>query len=83
VNPNDKFSALSTLLDGFALIWSPAGEALALRKDLNIDTLDETAQAAQRAGFEICYLDLPEKVSGFAEIIDGTRFIALTGTSPN
>jgi Zn-dependent peptidase ImmA (M78 family) len=77
MKPNDKFSVLAAVLDGFTLFWSPAGEALSLQKELKIKSLDQTANAAQRAGFEICYVDLPQKVSGFAEIIDGRRYIVL------
>jgi len=65
------------LVQGVAEIWSPAGEALRLQKELNVHSLEETAAAAERAGCEVCYVDLPEKVSGFADMIDGKAHIVL------
>jgi hypothetical protein len=33
--------------------------------------------ALDRAGYEVCYVDLPDKVSGFAKIIEGKPHIVL------
>lgn len=70
-------SASHFLFHAAAKIWSPAIEALKLQRDLNLHSLDETAAAAERVGCEVCYVDLPKKVDGFAEIIDGKAHIVL------
>lgn len=70
-------STTEMLLQGFDTIWSAAGEATKLQEELNVRSLEETATAAERAGCEVCYADLPEKVSGFAEIIEGKAHIVL------
>ncbi len=77
MKPDNNASTSDLLLQGVAKIWSPAGEALRLQKDLNVHSLAETASAAERAGCEVCYVDLPEKVSGFADMIDGKAHIVL------
>jgi IrrE N-terminal-like domain len=77
MKPGNDISTFECLLLGVGEIWSPAGEALRLQKDLNVHSLEETAAAAERAGCEVCYADLPEKVSGFADIIEGKAHIVL------
>jgi hypothetical protein len=73
----NDMSTFECLVQSVGEIWSPASEALRLRKDLNVQSLEATAAAAERAGCEVFYADLPEKVSGFADIIDGKAHIVL------
>jgi Zn-dependent peptidase ImmA (M78 family) len=72
-----EVSLLEVFLTELAKIWSAGGEAVQLKKELNVRSLDETASAAELLGCVICYADLPRKVSGFAEIIEGKPHIVL------
>jgi Zn-dependent peptidase ImmA (M78 family) len=36
---------------------------------MGVRSLDETTGALERAGYEVCPIDLPTKVSGFTQII--------------
>lgn len=58
-------------------LWVPGAEAVRLQVEFDARSLEETAAAAERAGYTVCYVDLPEKVSGFADIIDGQAYIVL------
>lgn len=77
MKPGNDVSTFECLVQGVGEIWSPASEALRLQEELNVHSLEETAAAAERIGCEVCYVDLPEKVSGFADIIDGKAHIVL------
>jgi Zn-dependent peptidase ImmA (M78 family) len=59
------------------IIWMPAAEALRVQKDFNVRSLEETSAAAERAGYRVCHVDLPAKVSGFAEVIGGRPYIVV------
>jgi Zn-dependent peptidase ImmA (M78 family) len=73
----NEVSLLEVFLTELAKIWAAGGEAVQRKKDLNVRSLDETAAAAERLGCVVCYVDLPRKVSGFAEIIEGKPYIVL------
>jgi hypothetical protein len=73
----NKASASDLVFHAAAKIWSPATEALKLQRELNLHSLEETAAAAERVGCEVCYVDLPKKVDGFADIIDRKAHIVL------
>jgi Zn-dependent peptidase ImmA (M78 family) len=64
------------------MIWKPGVEALMLQRDLNIQSAEDITFAAERAGYEISYVDLPEKISGFAEVIEGTHHIVVNRAKP-
>ncbi|MGA7294258.1 MAG: ImmA/IrrE family metallo-endopeptidase [Terriglobales bacterium] len=51
--------------------------AIELRRDHNIQAIEDIPAAAQRAGCQISYVDLPTKVSGFAQVIEGTPHIVV------
>jgi Zn-dependent peptidase ImmA (M78 family) len=70
-------SSLEIVLLCLGKIWEPAGEALNVQKELGVHSLEETQAAVECAGYEICRVDLPEKVSGFAEIIVDKPYIVL------
>jgi hypothetical protein len=77
MKPENNLSPSDLLFEGVTRLLSPAGETFRLQKEWNVQSLDETAIAAERAGCEVCYVDLPERVSGFADIIDGKAHIVL------
>lgn len=77
MKPGNENSTFECLIQSVAEIWSPAGEAMKLQRELNVHSLEETTAAAERVGCEVCYADLPEKVSGFADIIEGKAHIVL------
>jgi IrrE N-terminal-like domain len=77
MKPEYEGSTAEMLFQGFGTIWSAAGEAIRLQEELNVRSLEETAAAAEQAGCEVCYADLPEKVSGFAEMIEQKPHIVL------
>jgi len=52
-----------------SLIWSPAVEAVRLQNDLSVVSLEETIAAAERAGCDVHFADLPDNISGFAGLI--------------
>jgi hypothetical protein len=82
VKPENDISLFDIFLQGLTKILLPVEEALKLREALNVHTLEETAVAARRARCEVSYVDLPEKVSGFAAIIEGKPHIALNRDKP-
>lgn len=65
---------LQTVLEG---IWAPGVEAVKVQQGLGVRSLTDTGAALERAGYEVCYVDLPAKVSGVAAVIDGQRYIML------
>jgi len=73
----DQASSLEIVLQCLGKIWEPAGEALNVQNEMGVHSLEETQAAVERAGYEICQVDLPEKVSGFAEIIADKPHIVL------
>ena len=74
---NTEMSTSEIVLEGLGFIWNPGAEALKVQQDLNVRSLGELAAAAGRAGYEICYVDLPPKVSGFAVVIAGRPHIVI------
>ena len=50
------------------------------RQALGVQSLADVAPALERAGYEICRVDLPQKVSGFATLVEGQPYIALNRT---
>lgn len=77
MNSKKDLSTLEVVFECLTVIWSPAAEAVRLQQQLGVGSLEETATAAERGGCEVCFVDLPEKVSGFAAIIEGKPYIAL------
>jgi len=55
----------------------PVLKAAQMQKALNIRSFEETSAAAQRAGFEISFVDLPGKVSGLVAPIGGKPHIVV------
>jgi len=79
---NVEFSSFDILVESLGMIWKPGMEALILQRDLNIQSAEDIPFAAERAGCEISYVDLPEKISGFAEVIEGTHHIVVNRAKP-
>ena len=61
----------------------PGMEAIKLRSNCDIRSLDDIPRAAEGAGCEISYVDLPEKISGFAQVIDGLPHIVVNRAKPS
>lgn len=64
-----EVSTSDIVLVSLGIIWNPGAEALKLQRDFNMRSLEDISAAAGRVGCEICYVDLPPRVSGFAAII--------------
>jgi len=70
-------SSLEFMLEGLEMIWAPAAEAVKVQQAWGVRSLGEMPNALKRAGYEVCYVDLPERVSGFAKVIEGQPHIVL------
>lgn len=77
-----EISILEFTFQFVAKLWEPAAEAHKARTELGIRSLEETIGALERNGYEVCHVDLPEKVSGFAEVISDKRHIVLNRHKP-
>ncbi len=72
-----EMSGSEMVLKLLGVIWTPAVEAFRVQEELDVRSLAETSAAAGRAGYEVCYADLPAKVSGFAMSIAGKPHIVV------
>jgi Zn-dependent peptidase ImmA (M78 family) len=70
-------SSLEVMLEGLELIWAPGAEAAKVQQALGVRSLADMPAALERAGYEVCCVDLPERVSGFAKVIEGKPHIVL------
>ena len=70
-------SSSELVLDFLTMIWTPGMEAWKLQRDWNVGSLEDILAAAERAGYEICYADLPTRVSGFALVMAGQPYIVV------
>ena len=71
------------VLEVLEMVWTPALEAVKLKQDLDVRSLEDTCAAAERAGYEICYADLPSQVSGLAAVIaDKPHIVVNRAKSP-
>lgn len=73
----EKVSSLRIVLECLGRIWEPAGAALRVKHALGVRSLEETIGALGRVGYEVCFVDLPEPVSGVAAIIADRPHIIL------
>jgi hypothetical protein len=70
-------SSLEVMLEGLEMIWAPGAEAAKVQQALGVRSLADMPAALERAGYEVCCVDLPERVSGFAQVIEGKPHIVL------
>ena len=70
-------SSLEVMLEGLEMIWAPAAEAVKVQQAWDVRSLADMPAALERAGYEVCCVDLPERVSGFAQVIEGQPHIVL------
>jgi Zn-dependent peptidase ImmA (M78 family) len=82
MKPNIEISAFDFLIESFERIWKPGMEATKLYSDGSIRTLDDIPRAAVRAGCKISQIELPEKISGFAQVIEGQPYIVVNRAKP-
>lgn len=83
MNRGPEMSPWEMFLEGMQLLGSPAWEAAKLQSQRKAHTLEETVAAAERCGCVVEYADLPEKVSGFADTIEGQPYIVLNRAKPH
>jgi Zn-dependent peptidase ImmA (M78 family) len=83
MKPNVEISASDFLIESLERILKPCMEATKLYLDCSVQTLDDIPRAAERAGCKISYIDLPEKISGFAQEIDGQPHIVVNRAKPS
>jgi hypothetical protein len=70
-------SSLQVILESLELIWAPGTEAVKVQQAWGVQSLADMPAALERAGYEVCYVDLPDTVSGFAKVIEGQPHIVL------
>ena len=70
-------SSLQAVLEGLEMIWAPAAKAMKVQQSWGVRSLADMPAALERAGYEVCYVDLPDRVSGFAKLIEGKPHIVL------
>jgi hypothetical protein len=70
-------SSLEAMLEGLEMIWAPGAKAVKVQQALDVRFLADMTAALERAGYEVCCVDLPERVSGFAKVIEGKPHIVL------
>ena len=70
-------SSFDLFVETLGVIWNPGAEAFKLKQDFGVQSVEDIPLAAERAGFEICPVDLPAKVSGFAQVIAGKPHIVV------
>jgi Zn-dependent peptidase ImmA (M78 family) len=70
-------SSLEVILEGLEMVWAPGAEAVKVQQALGVRSLADMTAALERAGYEVCCVDLPERVSGFAKLIEGKPHIVL------
>lgn len=69
--------SLQAVMEGLGVIWAPGVEAIKVHQSLAVRSLADLSAAVQRAGYEVCWVDLPEKISGFATVIEEQPLIVL------
>ena len=82
MNPDVEISIFDVLVESFGTVFGPGIEGMQAQRDLNIQSIDGIPLAVTRAGYEISYVDLPVNVSGFAQVIDNERHIAVNREKP-
>jgi Zn-dependent peptidase ImmA (M78 family) len=70
-------SSLQVVLEGLEMIWAPGAKAMKVQQSWGVRSLADMPAALERAGYEVCYVDLPDRVSGFAKLIEGKPHIVL------
>jgi len=70
-----NLSDFEYVLKEVAKIWTPGTEAIRLKMEMKVNSLEETPAALKEAGYEVYAADLPVKVSGVAAVVDGRRYI--------
>jgi Zn-dependent peptidase ImmA (M78 family) len=70
-------SSLEFMLEGLEMIWAPGAEAVKVQQALGVRSLADMTADLERAGYEVCCVDLPKRVSGFAQVIEGKPHIVL------
>ena len=83
MKPHVKISTFDVVVESLETIWNPGTEALKLQHDLDVRCVEDIPSAAERAGCEICYVDLPNNVSGFSLVVAGKPHIVVNRAKPS
>jgi Zn-dependent peptidase ImmA (M78 family) len=75
-------SIFGLFVETLGVIWNPGAEAFKVKQDFGVQSVEDISVMAERAGFEICPVDLPAKVSGFAQVIAGKPHIVVNRAKP-
>jgi len=70
-------SSIHAVLEILELVWAPGAEAVKVQQSWGVRSLADLPAAVERAGYEVSYVDLPDRVSGFAQVIEGKPHIVL------
>ncbi len=82
MNSEVKSSKSEFFFTCLEIISAPNFQALKLRQHYDLHSLKDIAAVAERAGYEVCYTDLPMSVSGFAQVIAGRPSIVVNRFKP-
>lgn len=80
MSPNTEIFIFKILAESFGPLLQPGADAIHLQRKLNIRSVEDIPLAVERAGYEITYVDLPTKVSGAAQVIEGSPHIMVNRT---
>lgn len=83
MRPNAEFSIADILAESLGTILRPGVEAIQLQRELNIRYVQDIPSAVERAGYELSSVDFPAKVSGAAQVINGTPHIMVNRAKPS
>jgi len=77
LNLESDFSTFDIIVGSLGKIWAPSFEAHKIGQALNVSFAESLAASAEKAGFEVTEVDLPENVAGLAAIIAGKPHIVI------
>jgi len=82
MSANTRKSGSDLFCELLGIIWQPAVEAHRFLASLEVHSLAETCDALRQAGFEVAYVDFPDKVSGLATVIACEPHILVNRAKP-
>jgi len=82
MRPDTEPSTFYVFVESLRMIWNPGAEAFRVKQEFGVQSVEDIPLAAERAGCEICCADLPDKVSGFVQVIAGKPHIVVNRAKP-
>jgi hypothetical protein len=83
MKPDVEISSFDVVVESLGVIWNPGAEALKMQQSLDVQSVEDIPFAAERAGYEISYVDLPANVSGFPLVVAGKPHIVVNRAKPS